>query len=150
VVVLEKLSGGSAMRRSQELVTGFWWRVFGVLILVGIASGLVQLAIGAALNLVLPAQELIPADDGPRVKFNTANHIIVTLIAQLVNILFATYIAVCTTILYLDHRIRKEGFDMELATQLGEEPGGPPGPRTDDIPDELDDPERRRRRMDEF
>lgn len=150
VVVLEKLSGGSALRRSQELVTGFWWRVFGVLFLVGIANAVIQMVMGVALNHLLPPQEIIPTEDGPHVKVNAANQVITTLIEQLVSILFSTFIAVCTTILYLDQRIRKEGFDMELAGQLGEEPGSRPAPRGDDIPDDLDDPERRRRRMEEF
>jgi hypothetical protein len=35
----------------------------------------------------------------------------------LVNILFTTYLAVCTTLLYLDLRIRKEGLDLEMAAE---------------------------------
>jgi hypothetical protein len=49
------------------------------------------------------------------VKVNPVNHIVLTLGGQVVNILFATYVAVCTTLLYLDLRIRKEGYDLEMA-----------------------------------
>lgn len=149
VVVLEKLGPIDALSRSQRLVSGFWWRVFGVLFFIGLANLVIQMAIGAGLGFALPTEEVIPTDEGNRVQLNPVNHIITILVAQLVNILFTTYIAVCTTLLYLDQRIRKEGFDLELAAQLGEEPGRRVESQAD-FPDELDDPERRRRRLDEF
>jgi hypothetical protein len=37
----------------------------------------------------------------------------------LVSVLFASYLAVCVTLLYLDLRIRKEGFDLEIEAQKG-------------------------------
>ena len=40
-----------------------------------------------------------------------------TLVTALVNILVQTYGAVCLTLLYFDLRIRKEGFDLELAAR---------------------------------
>jgi hypothetical protein len=122
VVVLERLGAGDALKRSQTLVQGYWWRVFGVLCLIGVANAMVEVAVAQGLQFVLPSQELIPADEGPRIDINPVNHAIATLVAQLVNILFKTFMAVCTTLLYLDLRIRKEGFDLELAAQLGEEP----------------------------
>ena len=131
VVVLERLGVGEAFQRSQRLVTNHWWRVFGVLILIGIANLVVQTVLGLGLGAVLPPQEMIPTDNGFRVKFNPVNHVIDTLVTQLVAILFTTYIAVCTTLLYLDLRIRKEGFDLELAA------GG--GPERDRYDDEYDD-----------
>lgn len=122
VVVLEKLSGGTAMSRSQELISGHRGRVFGLLILIWVAMMAVNMGVGIGLNLVLPSQTLVPAERGYRVEINPVNHAVNTLISQLIQILFSTYIAVCTTLLYLDTRIRKEGFDLELAAQLGEEP----------------------------
>ena len=149
VVVLEKLGPGEALSRSQRLVAEFWWRVLGVLFLIGVANFILQMAVGAGLSVLLPPQKVIPTDEGNRIEFNRVNQVITTLIAQLVSIIFTTYMAVCTTLLYLDQRIRKEGFDLELAAQLGEEPGRRVEPQPD-FPDELDDPERRRRRLDEF
>jgi uncharacterized membrane protein len=115
VVVLEKMGVGDALQRSQRLVNGHRWRVFGVLILIGIANAVVQMALGVGLGVVLPPQEVIPVQNGVRVEINPVNHIVDTLVTQLAAILFSTYIAVCTTLLYLDLRIRKEGFDLELA-----------------------------------
>src|SRR5262249_46339786 len=73
------------------------------------------------LGTVLPPQEVIPVENGLRVKVNPLNHIIITLISELAAILFATYLAVCTTLLYFDLRIRKEGFDLELAAGVAPE-----------------------------
>jgi|GEM_PF-4466572 len=120
-VVLEKLGVSEAFQRSQRLITGFWWRVFGVLLLVLIAQRIVQVGLEMGLSVALPPQEVIPTQNGEQIKVNPLNHIIDTLAAQLVAILFASYTAVCTTLLYLDLRIRKEGFDLELAAGGGPE-----------------------------
>jgi hypothetical protein len=152
VVVLERLGVGESIQRSQKLVEGHFWRVFGVLILIGIANGMIQGGLGQILNLLLPAQEMIPVQNGMRMKFNAVNHIVVTTITQLVNILLITYTAVCTTLLYLDLRIRKEGFDLELAA--GADPSDRPRHRRyddeyDDRDDYEDDRPRRRDRDDD-
>jgi hypothetical protein len=42
VVVLERLGAGDALQRSQSLVTGHRWRVFGVLVLVYLGNAVVQ------------------------------------------------------------------------------------------------------------
>jgi hypothetical protein len=122
-VVLERLGASDAMTRSQELITGHRWRVFGILLLVVVAAIIIQVVVMQMLQFFLPAQELIPAENKrPMIIINPLNHIINTIILQIVSILFGTFIAACTTLLYLDLRIRKEGFDLELAAQMGVEP----------------------------
>jgi hypothetical protein len=148
VVVLERLGVGESLQRSQSLVTGHRWRVFGVLLLIGVANWGVQMVLGAALGAVLPAQEMIPIEGGIRTEVNPVNHIIDTLITQLVSILFSTYLAVCTTLLYLDLRIRKEGFDLELAA--GGEARRDRDDRDDYVDDERDRDDRSRDRDDGY
>jgi hypothetical protein len=128
VVVLEGLSGGAAMSRSSNLISGHRGRVFGVVLLIAIGGGMVQAILAVGLQTVMPSQRLVPTANGMRVEFNSVNHVVQTLITQLLGIVFSTYQAVCTTLLYLDLRIRKEGFDLELAAQ-GDTP-----PAADDIP----------------
>jgi len=119
VVVLEKLSGTQAMSRCQQLIAGYWGRVFGILFLTGLANAIINFALGLGLESVMPSQNIIPAANGVRFEVNATNHIIKTLVTQLVQILFATFISICTTLLYLDLRIRKEGYDIEMATNAG-------------------------------
>jgi hypothetical protein len=133
VVVLERLGVGEALSRSSALVSGYWWRVFGVLFLIGIINAVIQGTIGGVFGAVMPAQEVIPGPNGPQVKFNPLNHVVITLVTQLIGIVFSTYTAVCVTLLYLDLRIRKEGYDLEMAALRGAD-------------DEFDRPRRRRRR----
>jgi hypothetical protein len=124
VVVLEKMSGGAAMSRSMKLIEGHRGRVFGAVLLIWVASLLVVFGLGYAQATVLPAQKIVPAGNSFRVEFNATNHVIGTLVTQVVQILFSTYLAVCTTLLYLDLRIRKEGFDLELEAGLEGGTGG--------------------------
>ncbi|OWK42245.1 putative integral membrane protein [Fimbriiglobus ruber] len=125
IVVLERLGVTQAMQRSKQLVSGYRWRVFGVLGLVQVAGGMFQNVVIQGLQIVLPSQRVIPTDGGFRLELNAQNHVIDTFATQLLAILFATFAAVCTTLLYLDLRIRKEGFDLALAAQLGEESSPP-------------------------
>ncbi|HXD89304.1 MAG TPA: hypothetical protein VN641_22620 [Urbifossiella sp.] len=133
-VVLERMNVSESFSRSQSLVTGHRWRVFGVVVLVYIGMIIVTLGVQLGLLAALPTQELVPMEEGIKVEFNPVNHIVDTLVTQLVSILFSTYLAVCVTLLYLDLRIRKEGFDLELAAE-GE------GPRPDGNGDDFDDDE---------
>jgi hypothetical protein len=125
VVVLERLGPAEGLRRSWSLTQGYRGRVFGVLLLIGVAGTVVQGVLGVGLNLVLPAQETVRGNDVLRFIRHPENQAITAAITYLVSILFTTYQAVCTTLLYLDLRIRKEGFDLELAAQLGEETRSP-------------------------
>ena len=116
VVVLESLSGMDALNRSRQLVQGFWWRVFGTMFLIQIATLVLNFVINFGLERVLPAQQVVPTDNpfAPAVRVNEVNQAIHTLVLGLVAALMGAYVAVCTTLLYLDLRIRKEGFDLEM------------------------------------
>jgi hypothetical protein len=123
VVVLEGLGGMDALNRSKQLVNGFWWRVFGVMFLIGlvaaVAANIVQYAIAAA----LPPYEIVRGPFGPTIAgFRFTNYAINVLVVQLVQVLFTAYSAVCITLLYLDLRIRKEGFDLEIEAQKNVQP----------------------------
>jgi len=119
VVVLEGLGGMDALNRSKQLVAGHWWRVFGVLFLIGVVtaviSNLVQYAVGAA----LPPYDQVPGPFGRPIitNFRFGNYAVGILAMQIAQVFFAAYSAVCVTLLYLDLRIRKEGFDLEIEAQ---------------------------------
>lgn len=122
VVVVEGLSGTAAMERSKALTEGYRWRIFGVIILVGIIGAVIGFAVGL-LNFVIPSYEQLvvpktgPFDSGIRLVPIYPNFYINTLLGILVQILVATYQTICITLLYFDLRNRKEGFDLEMAAR---------------------------------
>ncbi|MFF2655104.1 hypothetical protein [Streptomyces sp. NPDC058045] len=127
-VVLESAGPGRALRRSAGLVRGAWWRIFGV---TALAYGIVAVTAGAfrlPLMFVGPQPGLSPrfqeADTPgevlsqvlPGMVVSTGLSLAVTLVMQIV---FAAFVPLVTTLLYLDQRIRKEGLADQLAAAAG-------------------------------
>ena len=112
VVMLENRAGTAAMQRSGQLVQGFWWRTFGILLLVGIIIGVISDI------LTLPFGQNVSGD-------------IVRLVVQIILTPIAAAVA---TLLYFDMRVRKE--DLTHGVIAGSLPGSAgvggvaPGPTT--------------------
>ena len=105
-VVIETKSTFDALRRSQELVKGNWWRVFGI--------GVGFVLLGIAL--------LIPAI--------VASVIVGFINAVLSNVVLGVAVALVTpvlyigsTLLYIDLRVRREDYDLQsLVDDLARRP----------------------------
>jgi hypothetical protein len=117
VIVVEGERRGDALARSKELGEGYRGRIFGLVALVFTISLIAGMTVAALEHFVLPAQEFVATDIGPRLVVNVRNQVVHTLVAALVNILVQTFGAICLTLLYFDLRIRREGFDLELAAR---------------------------------
>ena len=98
-----------AIGRSWTLTRDNWWRVFGILLLVGIMVGLIQSALGALFGGIAA---LIPGlSDDIRAG-------LVATVSTLVSALVGALTPIAITLLYLDLRVRKEGLDLDqLARQ---------------------------------
>jgi hypothetical protein len=121
VIVVEGLSASASLDRSKRLGEGYRWRIFGIIFLIGLLSNIIPSFLNIGLELVLPATERVPiAGGGFRTVQHFGNQAIHTLVTSLVTIVFATYQAVCLTLLYFDLRIRKEGYDLEVAAMSGQ------------------------------
>ena len=129
VVVMEKKSGMNALNRSKDLVTGFGWRVFGVMFLIGIITSVAQSVVTIPLNQFLPAMEMVPGPGGvvQQKLVSFPNFVIQQVASFLVTVLGQSYQAICMTLIYFDLRIRKEGFDLELAALQHKNEEGVPG-----------------------
>jgi hypothetical protein len=104
-IVLEGYSAVEGLRRSWNLVRGSWWRVFGILLLVGlmvgIASAVPTYAVQFGALLAFPQS----------IEMQT---ILSQIVTTVVTILLTPISAIANTLLYYDLRVRKEGFDLEL------------------------------------
>lgn len=104
IVVLEKISGFAALRRSRELLRRNLWRAFGVLLVGGLITGV----LGGILQLVFQFIPLL----GP----------IAAGVARAVGMAYTSAVAV---VLYFDIRCRKEAFDIEHLACLVATGGAP-------------------------
>ena len=115
-LIVEKLGPISSVKRSFGLVKGYWWKVFGTLmvtqILIGIVSGVLSSVISGILD------KLGGDNEGFRFLWLA--------IAGTVSAGLTTPVtAAMSVLIYLDLRIRKEGFDLEvLANSLDAPPLG--------------------------
>ena len=96
------------MGRSWELTRGHWWRTFGTLLVLGLLSLVLYLAIVAGLGSAI-------ATNGDMSELTYA-----TLTVALTIVLFAILyplIAAIISVMYYDLRVRNEGFDLQLLAQ---------------------------------
>lgn len=121
-VIVEGRSLFDAMSRSYELVRRHWWRVFGVLLAVGIMSLVLQSIVTTPGQLVWLIR-ILRAD--PEAIVPLAD---VALLTGLQNVLAAVAVAIVapltalvSTGLFIDLRVRREGEDLIAA--LEEAPG---------------------------
>jgi hypothetical protein len=117
-LLLEDKRGRSALRRSRELVKGRWWPTAGVLVITSILTGVVGGVLGAMISV--PINVFVDSE---------ILHLIGTTIGQSVAALLTTPLAAAViVVVYVDLRVRREGFDLELlARRLGiDSPSGPP------------------------
>jgi hypothetical protein len=108
-LVLENVGVGRAFGRSRELVTGAWWRIFGITLLTGVIGGV------TAFVIALPF-ESIGGGFSASVAPLTAKYLVISTIgAVIASTITEPFIAAVTALLYTDQRIRRERLDVELA-----------------------------------
>jgi hypothetical protein len=121
-LLTEGVKGTQALRRSFRLVRHFWWRTAALVLLGGILASIVGLALGGALGALT-----FSADSDAAV---IAANLIATVVAGAIT---TPFVAAMTIVLYIDLRVRKEGFDLALLAERFGEPGAiavpvPPAP----------------------
>lgn len=106
-VMIENKGPGTALTRSWELVKGSWWRVFGV----GIVFVLLTI-IGGLITSI------------PGIIVGFANETAGGLIAAFGNVLVTPIACIGAMLLYLDLRVRQEGYTLErLASDMRDDSG---------------------------
>ncbi len=124
VFVLEKTTVGEALRRSNELVKGDWWRTLGIgflgYLVGGIIGGLLQLpftiAAGSSANGFLSST----TDDS---SISTSSEILLAIGRIVGGTISTPVIAGTIALIYVDRRIRREGLDLSLAQAARERQG---------------------------
>lgn len=116
VVMVEGRGPVSAVARSIRLARSRYWPVFAVTVLTGIVAGLVSTALNNLPQLFSGAVDSLDT----ALLLQTLGSIVASLIVL-------PFVALVTTLLYFDVRIRREAFDLdELAAQLSPPGAWPP------------------------
>jgi hypothetical protein len=114
------------MRRSWRLVRGSWWRIFGILLLAAIiatAVGQLILAPFVAAGAFIDGFAAQPGEGLPwaSLALNSLGGIVSTTITL-------PFSAGVVALLYVDQRMRREAFDLELTRAVSATPPTPPPP----------------------
>jgi len=108
-VVLEHRSARRSLSRSSILVKRTWWRVLGILIIIGLIESILSAVaggiVGFIIGLIGGLADILPVE----LATNFAG--------SLVGMIFIPIGLIGTTLLYFDLRIRKEGYNLEIMAQ---------------------------------
>ena len=112
VVIVEDMSATGALGRSNRLVKGRRWPVFGYFILIYLIVWLITAIVGGLLGAILVGG----AEPGQVTVAGTVVGIVLAL--------FTTpFVVAATVVLYFDQRVRVEAFDVDLlASQISGTP----------------------------
>ena len=128
VAVVEGAGVRPAFERARELVTGSWWRFFGIQLLGGLIVGVVAMVVMIPVSILATVVAVSSFDTSPSLP--VGYFVIIGIGILIVGTLALPYIVGMTGLLYVDQRIRRERFDLQLASlaQNGQPGPGQPGP----------------------
>ncbi|GGV96051.1 hypothetical protein GCM10010230_13180 [Streptomyces narbonensis] len=133
--VMEGQGAIASMRRSSALIRGFWWRTFGIMLLVAVATTFVSWLIQQLLSLLAsaPLSAVDFSGSGESAMIAAFAVVIVfVILGQLVSqLVVSVFPPLVTSLIYVDLRIRKENLAPDLAQAAGFPAAPTPGPRAD-------------------
>ncbi|MEV6908640.1 hypothetical protein [Amycolatopsis sp. NPDC051071] len=115
--ILERGTVMEAFRRSVRLVSGMFWRVFGILLLAYVISSFLASII--TLPFSFSAFLSIFGNMGKIYIPSTGDLILQSVGTVIAQTIVGPFTALVTVILYIDQRMRREGMDIELARAAG-------------------------------
>jgi hypothetical protein len=103
VLMMEGLTGLGALGRSRRLVQGRWWPTIARIVVAGLLVAILELVVG-----------LINLGSAFGISNVTLYFAVNALTSALAQIIAAPFTAAVVLITYIDLRVRKEAFDLEL------------------------------------
>ena len=112
-IVLEGRRAGAGLARSAGLTRGAWWRLAGLLIVVGILRLFAAAApggLGFLISGFTASEDLLGGGAGV---------VLLAIIASLIDVVVVPIALTANTLFFTDLRLRREGFDIDLLLQRG-------------------------------
>jgi hypothetical protein len=117
VLMLERLPLRAAVARSWSLTGGYFWKTFGITLLVSVIVQTVASVIAAPLQLIISFGSFLINPNGDNTGLAIAG-VVVYLLTIVLSVVFGAISAVVMSatpaLIYIDIRMRKEGLDLEL------------------------------------
>ncbi|WP_299165990.1 glycerophosphoryl diester phosphodiesterase membrane domain-containing protein [uncultured Arthrobacter sp.] len=116
-LMLEGVGPIGALRRSWTLTTGNWWRTFGILVLTSIIVSIITQVVAAPVSFLafgLGSFTSAPASTEAALLESLPVLLIVQAVTAVFTAIGFAFQAGVTALLYVDLRIRREGFDIVL------------------------------------
>lgn len=128
ILVLERAKLGTAIGRSWSLTNGYFWRTFGIQLLVAVIISFALQLITTPLSLIAMLTLGLVNPNGADSATAITVGLVLTVLSYLVTIaagaLGAVVQSATPALLYIDLRIRKEGLDLELIRFIEERQAG--------------------------
>lgn len=116
-LMIERLPLRAAIGRSWSLTIGFFWKTFGIQLLVAVIINFITSIVSTPLQLVLTYGSLLidpnGTDEGAIITVVVA-YILTVVLSVIFGAIGSVMISATAALIYIDLRMRKEGLDLEL------------------------------------
>ncbi|WP_219814098.1 hypothetical protein, partial [Rathayibacter rathayi] len=137
LIVLERLPLGRAVARSWRLVAGGFWRTFGALALITVIIQAAGQIVATPFSLLIPIAGALIAPTDPEAQ------VVSSLVVSIASVALGLVLGAVGTVLqsaltglvYLDRRMRREGFDLVLMRHVEERAAGRASPDPFPVPE---------------
>lgn len=117
-LVLEEIGVWASIGRSWKLVRGNWWRVFGITLLTLVIVAIVTSVVTVPIQLIVSFLGVGTMGAPQSTENALMTSLIVSLVSTIISSVFAAvayaFQAGVTALMYVDLRMRREGFDIVL------------------------------------
>ena len=132
-IVVENIGAIAAVKRSWQLTRSNWWRTFGISLLAAVIAGVIGSVITTPVTLLASflAPVLVGGEPtaGQAVGIFFATQGVAAIIGALVGAITLAFQTGVMGLIYVDLRMRRDGFDITLLkeSEQGKDDGGIPG-----------------------
>lgn len=131
-IVVEDIGVMAAIKRSWRLTTANWWRTFGITalaaIIASVIGGIISTPVSLFLGFLMPVMNPNPTPEQLLTQTVIAQ-VISAFIGALVGAITLAFQSGVMSLIYVDLRMRRDGFDVLLLkeSEEGKDDGGIPG-----------------------
>ncbi len=126
LLVIERLPLGHAVARSWQLVAGSFWRTFGALALMTVIIQTASQVLATPITLLVPIGSALiaPTDQNARAVISAVVMLLSMAVGLVIGAAGTVLDSALSGLLYLDRRMRREGFDLVLLRYVEDHAAG--------------------------